>query len=191
MLFRSSIKLCYGFKKLYDRGIILENWTDILIDVDDTEGYRYKYAGGSAPKCHDPDQYKGGFKDYYNMKLVSPWCFRSRDDVDLLEIGAEWSLDKFNIRILPGVLNVNNTGTTINIFTMLPKKKYQFLIPAGQPLVHIIPLTEKSLTFTNHLVTKQEFDSLMFNTNKISFFGWRKARYLVKRTNERQKCPFR
>jgi hypothetical protein len=77
----------------------------------------------------------------------------------------------------------------INIF--LPKNNYEFEISIGQPLVHLIPLSDKNLKIKNHLVTQEEHIK-MVNVVGVSYYGWRKKMELIFRNEKRKenKCPF-
>ena len=73
---------------------------------------------------------------------------------------------------------------------MFPKNDNEFVINIGQPLVQLIPITEKKLNFKNHLIDKNEYDKIHISSEKWSFYGWRKVLQLRKRNKERGTCPF-
>lgn len=188
-LSRKTVKDCYGFIELYKKGIVIESWTDFTINPHGKGGgYDYNISYGPGPGFHI-NQIGRGFPDHNHIKLNSPWIFSEKTGVKFVWMGTEWSLDKYNIKVLPGVINFDIiTGVNINI--MFPKNEESFLISVGQPLVQLIPITEKKLILKNHLVNKTEYDSLTINSADISFYGWRKILKLRKRNKKRGTCPF-
>lgn len=179
---------CYAIIELYKRGVIVENWTDIAFRTEN-KSYNYWYAHGVPPEDHPRRQLGNSFPDHHHIKLISPWCFREKTGAKFIWLGAEWSLDKYEIKVLPGVLNFDIISQ-INVNMMFPMRDGIFTLTAGTPLVHLVPLSEKKLRVRNHLVTKQEFDKLSLNSSKMSFFGWKKGIQLRKRNKERGTCPF-
>jgi hypothetical protein len=180
---------CYSIRELYKKGIILENWCDISFRLEN--GYfNYWYAANSdKPETHPREQLGEGFPNYHHIKLVSPWAFREKTGAKFLWLGAEWSLDKLEIKVLPGVINFDIISQ-VNVNMMFPIRNGTFMIPIGNPLVQLVPLSEKNLKVHNHLVTQEEFNKLSLSSNKPSFFGSRKTIQLRKRNKERGTCPF-
>jgi hypothetical protein len=183
-----TVKDCYSVIELYKKGIVLESWTDISIKPN-IDYYDYYFSSGPSPDTHDKKQLGSGYPDYHHIKLASPWKFVEKTGVKFLWFGAEWSLDKLNIKILPGVLNFDIISST-NINIMFPKVANEFVIPIGQPLVHLIPLSEKKVRIKNHLVSNEEFNRMTIDSSNSSFHGWRKIVQLRKRNKERGTCPF-
>lgn len=187
-----NIRTCYGFLEFFNKGVVIENWCDIGVRTEGNGDLFYRVSSGPVPELHNPVQYNKGFTDYHNIKLISPWKFKSKEKVKFLMVGSEWNLDKFNIKILPGVLDLDITSGT-NIFLMTPKAPQKYIIPVGNPLVHIIPLSEKKMKITNHLVTYEEFEKFT-STSRITYLGWRKVKKLLIKKDSREKqtkkCPF-
>lgn len=187
-----NMKKCYGFIELYKRSLMLEHWTDMMVKVSKTD-YSYSLLQGSPPTNHPKFQFMGAFDNYHHMKLNSPWIFREISGLHFLLIGADYSLDKYNFKIVPGVVefNVNNA---ININTMVPAldQPYEFNIPVGQPLLHIVPLsTDYNIEFKCHLVTVPELDKII--TLPSTFLGHRVTVLrdkFVKNRAKQTKCPF-
>ena len=180
---------CYAIVELYKKGIILENWCDISFKVHDGY-YNYWCAGNTQkPEDHSKKQLGGSFPNHHHIKLISPWVFKEKTGVKFLWLGAEWSLDNFEIKVLPGVINFDIISP-VNVNFMFPVRNGTFMLPVGNPLVHIVPLSENKLKVHNHLVTKPEFDKLKLSSDTPSFYGWRNVLQLRKRNKERGTCPF-
>lgn len=183
-----NMKSCYGFIELYKRGVVLDNWCDLKIKVD-SKGFRYMFSDGQNPDEHSRHQMGEGFKNYHHLKLTSPWIFKEKTGVKFHFSGATWNLEDYNVRVLPGVVDYRVNGYThVNI--MIPKVEYEHTIPAGQALAHIVPLSDKKLRIKNHLISKQEFDTMCRHSSSL-YAGWRGVKKLLDRNDERQKkCPF-
>ena len=180
---------CYSIIELYKKGAILENWCDISFRMENGY-YNYWHAANTEqPQEHPRQQLGGSFPNHHHTKLISPWAFREKTGAKFLWIGAEWSLDTLEIKVLPGVINFD-TISQVNVNMMFPMRDGTFMIPIGNPLVHLVPLSEKNLKVHNHLVTQQEFNKLTLSSTKPSFFGCRKTMALRKRNKERGTCPF-
>lgn len=183
-----TVRDCYAIIELYKVGVMFENWTDISIKTQNGE-FNYWYSSGDCPEIHDKKQLGRSFPNHHHIKLVSPWVICEKTGVKFLWVGAEWSLDNLEIKVLPGVLKFDIV-TAMNVNIMFPKRDGEFIIPVGAALGQLIPLTEKKLKVNNHLVTKEEFDKHRMSSFSISFYGWRKAVQLRQRNKERGTCPF-
>lgn len=184
----ATVKDCYAFSELYKKGIIIENWCDISIKSNPTN-FLYYYSGNDAPDVHSKGQLGRGFNNYHHIKLTSPWHFNEKTGVKFLWMGAEWSLDNLNIKVLPGIVSYDIMSLT-NVNIMFPCIDNEFIIPVGNPLVHLIPITEKKLVINNIVVSKEELEKRKLNAANASFFGWRKVLHLRERNRKRGTCPF-
>lgn len=181
-----NLKNCYGFLELFKNSITIRHWTDLYLEVDEND-FSWFVMYGQSIETHSREQIGEGFKNYHHLKLSSPWVFREKEGIKFSWFGAEWNLDNYDFVILPGVVNFYiNAHTNINM--MIPKQKREYLIPAGLPLVNLIPLTEKKLILKNHLVTIEEFRKYQYSPSARYFHGWRTAEKLFEKHDK--KCPF-
>lgn len=189
-----NMKKCYGFTELYKKSLTLECWTDINIKVlPNNEGYRYYIATDLPPEDHPRRQYGTLYENDYHIKLLSPWRIHEKTGIKFAFMPAVWELDKLrNITILSGIIEFQmNLETNVNMFLRQPEKDaYEMTINLGQPLVQIIPLTEKDIELKTHLVNLKEFEKM--NSVFRSFRGHREVLRLKKRNENRKdkKCPF-
>ena len=183
------MKLCFGFVELYKRGVIIPHWTDLMIKVK-KEGYQYVYAAGDEPGSHGPQQYNNAFKDYHNIKLLSPWILKEKSGLSFLEMGAVWNNDDLNLLFLPGINRFDiHSQTNINVMLPIKEQEYTITIPIGRPLAHIIPLTQDvDIEYRNHLVTEAELLKYKYGNQKSSFGS---SFSLIKHLNkQKNRCPF-
>lgn len=189
ILQNNNMKNCYGFTEFYKRGAVIESWADIKFKVG-LAGYKFFCSHSELPTKHDTSQRGTGFKDYHHAKLNNPWLFEVKEDVKFIFMAATWNMENNDFIIPPGISNFRlaNVGH-INIF--IPRKSFEFEIGIGQPLVHLIPLSDKKLKITNHIISNDEYKK-KYSAVSSSFYGWRKKMELIlKRNNrEKEKCPF-
>lgn len=180
-----NLKNCYAFLELFHNAISIRHWADIYIETSESN-FNYFVSSGQLPESHSIKQIGKGFINYHHLKLSSPWVFREKEGIKFSWFGAQWNLDNYDFAVLPGVINFKiNHGTNINL--MIPKQKNEYVIPAGLPLVNLIPLTEKKIVVKNHLVSSDEFQKYYYDPLSKYFHGWRTAKKLLE--NEK-KCPF-
>lgn len=181
-----NLKDCYGFLEYFSNSICIPHWSDIFIETT-KDSYHWYNSYGPNPDEHEKEQVGKGFADYHHIKLSSPWFFREKTGVQFVWVGAEWNLDKFHFKVLPGVLEFRvNCGVNVNI--MLPKEEKRYIIPANQPLANIFPLSEKNVVVKNHLVTEEEKRRIVYNPGKVYFNGWRSCKKILSKNDK--KCPF-
>lgn len=186
---KTTAKDCYAIIEFYKKGLVIESWTDMKL-VSNPNHLHYIKSYGTEPERHERRQIGRGFPNHHHLKLVSPWLFKEKTGVQFVWVGASWALHNTDINVLPGVINFNvNNSTNINF--VVPKRDAEYSINLGTPLCHIIPLSEKKLTFKNHLVSREEYNNIFTHSPNISFFGWKKVVEIRKRNQEREgKCPF-
>lgn len=182
-----NMRNCMGFLELYKNGVILESWSDYVIKSTQ-EDYQFFFSNGVAPTHHHKSEYGHAFSDYHHVKLMSPWLMREKTGVKWAWFGAEWSLEAYDFKVVTGIIRYDIAcGTNVNL--MVPKSGKTYEIRMGQPLVHIVPLTEKRLTVKNHLLSIEEYKKHAHHVTG-TFYGWRHILDLKNRNKERGTCPF-
>ena len=185
-----NMKRCYGFIELFKRSIVVESWTDYNFIVTD-DAYTYNHSSGTAPEEHPlATQAGGAFDQFHHSKLTTPWIFREKTGVQFAFVGAEWDFQEYLFKIPPGVVEFE-MNKSVNVNLLLPKATYNFHIPTGKPLVHLIPLVENAkIVINNHLVTTQELNKI--RAKPSGFKSIYEYARLLKRNKEREKskCPF-
>jgi hypothetical protein len=188
-----NMKRCFGFTELFKRSFVINHWCDAHFRVTPNEGYKYRVSNGDLPQEHSRDQYTGAFNEYYHTKLVSPWHFKEKNGIPCAFVAADYHHDAYSFKIVPGITQYRDSSSS-NINMMLPKSKqvYDFFIPMGTPMVHIIPMvTDKKFQIRNHLVSHDEFIKII--KRPITFSGFNTFLNLRKKNEEQKpksKCPF-
>lgn len=190
----NNMRRCYGFIELYKRGFVIEHWSDLHIDVN---RHQTHVSGSDTkdPVTHARSVYAGAFENWHHLKLDSPWAIREKSGVHFAWMGADWAMDHFQMKMLPGVLEFKiNHSANINLMLPIKDDPYNVYIEIGQPLIQAIPLRDDlEYDYRVHLVGEKEMDGI--RTILPSFKGFTALKRLMTRNEERaaldKKCPFR
>jgi hypothetical protein len=166
-----TIKNCVAFIELYKKGIVIPSWfsMDLKINTDsNTEKQPVEWEASNdmvhTRNSHHPDQFKryagphGG-----NVKISSPWAFKTQEEIYFTWTQPTWSLRNFtgSLTLLPAVVNYKyNHSTEINYFVEEKPQVQELTIPPLTPLVMLHPMTERTVVIKNHLVTLDEFNRI-------------------------------
>ena len=192
-----TMKSCQGFIDLFRKGLIIPLWSDISILLGEigSDEIFWQYAdqtssAGPHPTSQRGYEYLPG-QNYQHLKLDSPWIFKTKVDLDWVVHGVTWCNYHPTTVIIPeGILNFKwQVGTNINMFLQRKPEKQKILIEANQPLLQLIPMSEKEIVIHHHLISSDEM-SLIGKKHKLSKF---RNTYNVSkniRLENESKCPF-
>jgi hypothetical protein len=187
----STLKNCDALKSLFRNGVIIPFWTDLICKPESFLKKETNLCLMGSPFVAEPHpkiQFPGVFESSIHLKLISPWKIREKTGAQFLFSSATWNLHKFvdKFVVLPGVVSYNYmTGTNINIF--INKNSADFTIEAGQPLVHIYPLTESKIEYKMHLIDGREYEKIGIPKEFSSVMPHRYRRYLDEMRKLRQR----
>ena len=175
----NSVKNCPALTSYFNKGFIMPMWCDVSI-VSTLKDFKVVFANpGYNFEQHPTNQWEN-FKDAskeFHIKLLSPWVLKSKDDTEFLLTKPQWRKSN-DLDVLTGVVNYKHQhGTHVNMFLPIANKTYD--IKYNEPLIHIIPLTEKNVVLKHHLIDKKEWDKI--HIAKLHFRG---------NYNKVSKCPF-
>ena len=201
-----TIKTCTGVANFFTTGLVIPMWSDAKIGLakvntgfHDTIQLSTQFADGvTKAQLHEQGQIGPDFmpdSTYLHFKIYSPWVFSCNEDINWA-----WSQPTYNFKnpddliILPGTLDFKNNS---NVFVNLSMRKMArdggpnlIELDAGQPLVHLTPLTEREVVVKNHLVSKEEWQNIYAKNNHVFFFNnFNRRKVLMKKQTE-SKCPF-
>lgn len=169
---RATMKSCVGFLELYKSGFIIPLWTDI--DIFCTQDlYRWHSKDTTLLiSNHDSREHNNTFESYHHMKLQTPWMVRETTGIKFLWTPCTWSQleDAADVKILPAALDFKYQHTT-NIQCFVPKSDRTIRLSAGMPLVQVIPMSEKPLKITTHVLDSVEFEKLSKRSRPHKFVG--------------------
>jgi hypothetical protein len=185
---QATMKTCTGFLSVYKNSIIIPCWEDMVIQTTEAEIKCYSVSNSTPFANHPYRQREGYLKNFHHKKIISPWHFKCKHDVNF-----SWQKPMYNFEnpidfvLMDGVVSYKYQHEThINLLfrKTLKTVKLEFL----QPLVLLTPHTEKRLIVKNHLVSEQEIRQT--NNRVIKYInGYNAIKKLTDEKN-RKKCPF-
>lgn len=172
-----NMSQCAGFKSLYNKGFIIPMWSDLNLQfggVGDTT-YRYQFSDNeSSLVSHAQEQYTGFLseEDYQHIKLDSPWIAECNSDIDFMVSDPHWGRSEISdYTALSGIIDFKyQNGTNVNLIFPRGACSQIKTIPANQPLLHIIPLTERKVELKVVLLSKAEMDIKKADTGRKRCF---------------------
>lgn len=181
-----TMKFCVGFRDLYSSGFILPMWCDARFFINDVSWHNVYSTNGFRSETHNPAQHNHNFPNYHHVKLVSPWFFKEKSGIKFVFMEPFWSVYKVseNIRIPPAITSFNlQFATNVNMF--VKKAEYDFDIKAGEPLVHLIPLTDKKVTFKPQVISEAEYMYILRENIGLSFTrGYDRYKRIMKKEDK-------
>jgi hypothetical protein len=196
---RKTIKKCVGFNSFFKKGLTIPMWCDLKIDIMPDEKYlKSEFSSEDYySESHNIQQMKGYLDEgYFHIKLISPWIFRCKENVDFVWTQHTWNFSNpSSIIIPPAVVDYKyQSGTNINMFVNMKQTTKNILIEAGQPMINIVPLSDQKLKIHHHLVSSEELRRI-YTPYGFKFFAFNGLYDKIKKmTDEREssekKCPF-
>ena len=187
-----TMKFCKGFLDYYRNSFTIPLWSDLAIIVNEDKQYSWQFADRVSIASQHPERQHEGFMphtQYAQMKLVSPWYGRMKEKINWVWTSPAWNFIKPEQLIIPpGVVDFKyQCSTNINLFFSI-EKPMNLIIPFGQPMVHITPMTEKNVEIRRHLVSKEEIDRISSIQNEVVFLN--KYSTVSKNIEKFAKCPY-
>lgn len=183
-----TIKKCIGFIDLFSSGFIIPAWCDFGIEFQENGKMTYHANGNTVIEQHPRWQvWNDLYSDYGHAKVISPWILHEKDGVKFSWHQCDWNNTQYldRVRIVSGVVDYKyQHQTNINMFI---KKGSIVNFSANQPLVHLIPISERDVKIKTHLVTP---DEIMKKDYKPSQYmnQYNFAKKVI--DNKESKCPF-
>lgn len=167
-----TMKTCGGFVELYKNGLILPLWTDIDFFVN-KENFSYHSPNHEfSIKTHNSVEHGNNFSDYHHAKILSPWLLRETTGVGFLWVPCTWShlTAAPKVNVLPAAIDYKHQYTThVNCF--IDRTDGQFRLEAGMPLVQIVPMSDRPVKLSTHILDEVEWVKLASRMHFHKFTG--------------------
>lgn len=166
LLLQKTIKTCPAFSTLYSSGFMLPLWSDLNIEVN-SDSYRYQFIDGkSLITFHTPKQIAGcSFANtHIQMKLHNPWFMKTNEKINMLFMAPTWNnFGSGEIVVAPGSYYsyADPIEANINLFIKKHEHRVVHQLFFGQPLVHVVPITNRPIKLHYHLVLEDELEKLL------------------------------
>ena len=160
---QNTMKGCAGINDYFKNSITITNWIEHRFSVQPDRsihfmGLREDLEYDSHPKHI---QMGNAMPDCVHIKIPSPWQFKEKTGVNWAWIQSSWHMDDpCEYSIPPGIVNYQEQHTT-NVNALIPchSTSKEIVIPAGQPLVQLVPMSDKDVDIHMHQITYEEWVS--------------------------------
>ena len=202
-----TVKTCSGVAGYFKSGYIIPLWSDAQFGFAPlSNGFQKTIQlatqfADQVTKCQVHEQKQLGFDfmpdtDYTHFKIFSPWVFKCSEDIDWI-----WTQPTYNFKypdelvLLPGIIEFKYNSNVFINFSMRKRDSKGdpklMQMEAGQPLVQLIPITDREVIVRNHLVDNEQWRRIYETTNRAFFFNnHNKKRNFIKKKETESKCPF-
>ena len=185
----ATIKMCTGVTELFSNGFIIPAWHEFNIEVTPSGKVVIpsQFPEMNSYEQHPRIQYGDSiYKDYTHIKLVSPWLVSESTGVKFSWNRCDWHRtdNAENFHALSAIIDFKyQNATHVNVFV---KNGSIARFDAGDPFVHLIPLSDQRVKIKHHLLTHDQWHQKRINYQlHNSYSNHRKLNY-----PKQGKCPF-
>jgi len=185
----TNMRHCTGMVDIYRLCHILPMWTELRVIVDPVgePGMAWQFAdAGSMADVH-PEVQRGNFmpeKEYSELKLMPPWVILSKESVVWSMFQPTYSFERPDqIMVLPGMVDFQwDNNVNVQLMFKRQEKHSVYIIDPGQPLMAMLPRTDREVEIRSHHVTQQEMWKYQAHPVKLNGTGMH-----LRKLNKR--CP--
>lgn len=187
-----TIRKCDGVTDLYSNGFMLPAWDSFKIEVlNDQEHVIQSTANHVIGETHGRWQVGNDiYKGYAHVKVISPWFVKEKEGVKFTWNQPTW--------------NKTENLTDCTILSAVVDFKYQFLThvnmfiktgaivgwDAGDPLVHLIPMSERRVKIKTHCIDIHEYEKIRLSTLSMAHYSNHRNMKYPDFFGTEKKCPF-
>lgn len=187
-----TLKRCVGFINYFSTGFVIPSWTDFTLEDTGSRLFSTDPMNDLKLEHHIRPTYGDIlYAEYVHAKLVPPWLLVEKTGIKFTWNQFDWSdTISADFRILSGIVDYKiNHSTNINLFF---KKKSILNVKAGEPLVHLVPISEKEVELKQHLITEREYAEKWnaFSARSSIIGHHKKMRDYYSQRDSANKCPF-
>jgi hypothetical protein len=179
---KTSFQSCYGFINLYKKGFYFPLWTDLeLANLTNTIAFDYALKEFTTHDMHLHPAEKSTappLSNYHkHFMLKSPFFFKCKEAINFLYTGASWDYVNNNLYAfhIPSAVIDFKTQHYIQVQFLLPIvngfNESHLKFKAGDPIIYLMPMTEKKIKFINHALPVMEYEQLKLDHAKQSVYS--------------------
>jgi hypothetical protein len=186
-----SIKSCTGITDLYSNGFIIPAWDSFSIEMLEDNKYTiYSKSNTVNGEWHSRGQYGNIYSNSAHIKLLSPWMLKEKTGVKFVWMPAGWSnTENAEIATIPPAVVDYKYQFNTHI-SMFIKKGGIVNYNIGDPIVHIMPISEYKVKVKTHVIDEATWHKERIAIEKFTHFpNHRKLNY-PNFFEERKTCPF-
>lgn len=161
--YNTTIKACMPVFDLISAGYIIKTPADILVTIneDGTPNFSWAINDYTCIESHGPMQYDSFNipKEFYPIgyKFINPWITQTPKGYSSIFISPILR-DDLPFQCLPAIVDTDNHPTPVN-FPFFLRKDFEGLIPAGTPMIQIIPFKRQNWEISVNKFSKS-FDKI-------------------------------
>lgn len=163
-----TIKTCPGLIDLYKQSIAVPSWFLLEVDLDHEQmTTRTPFSEDVVWDNHPNIQFEKYVNEghAYNIKVSTPWVMQSKPNIKVMFVEPTWDsyYRHHHMRVLPGVMDLKYANQVkINYLMDIPHDDEIFTTRWDilDPLVHMVPLTDKQIEIRHHLVDSSTLSKL-------------------------------
>lgn len=199
-----TLKGCSGMLDLWQKGFIIPLWTDCVVKVNEQKegdkagSFAWQTADTrTTPIAHHSNQWDmfADPKKYGHFKFGNCWAMKTKENIKWHWSAPYWhqGLD-VDYTTPPALINAYDTSMTLNVQLMLKIDKPKVIeFTAGDPMVQMVPLSDRNIKLKTHVVGYEEFMLLSGEASGIGVGkfvnGYKTSVKNIKKRKE-SKCPF-
>lgn len=174
----STVKKCMPVFDSLTSGYIIETWCDISIIIEDGEPrYRTPFEGFIEENSHPRKQaYKHPAANEFKFpKFINPWAIKTPSGYSCLFVPPMNNSNEW-FECLPGIVDTDKYNAPVNFPFILKNPGKEIIIPAGTPIIQVIPFKRDSWThniFENDSELSKKADSIFFELRSKIFDSYK------------------
>lgn len=182
-----TMKTCSGVIDYYNNSVAMPLWTELAIKSSNGD-FSWQFADKLTEAIsHAHSQYEGFLNNslYSHLKIISPWLFDTKSDVNWLLTDPVYNHVGFSGYVLAqGVVNFHRQPVTNLQFFIDKGIPDTFIVPFGSVFL-FTPMSDKKVVVHRHLITEAEFKRRESVTAPITFINKYKNQQKI------LKCPYK
>jgi hypothetical protein len=186
-----TMKNCYGMIDYYKKSFAIPLWTDMAISINNDMGYTWQFSDRTTEAvAHNLLRQATGFlNNFGHIKIHSPWYIQEKQGIQIVWSQPTYSSPKEQELILPpAVIDFKHQNAVhLNMLFSLDKPR-TIMVPQGQSMIHLTPITDKKVEIVRHLLTIEEYNRKRNSSTMLSFI--KKHAKTIERKKQFSDCPF-
>lgn len=161
---KTNMRHCTGMIDIYRFCFILPLWSElrVVFDPKGQAGVTWQFADKRSNAGMHNEWQRGSFmpdSDYVHLKIISPWLLKSKESLVWAAFQPTYNFQSpKDTIVLPGMLDFqwNPSVNTQLMISRLDDRAGSVSFQPGDPLMAMVPITEREVEFRHHHVSPSE-----------------------------------
>lgn len=172
----ATMRHCKGFTDQFMAGFMVPMWSDLLVETSpiNSAEYRWEFSDGMSTAVIHDKILRGGYlsdKEFSHLKIIVPWVIECSDpSLKWILQQPMWNMDGMPYVTPSGVVSFEHQHSChVNIFAIKRNHPVKFLVPAGRPVMQLIPMSMRKIELRHHVVSREEYDRKSASSVQTTF----------------------